>query len=85
MLGVLSLYFVQISHHSLHLSGTDLFTVCLHSSFYPYAFIASDLRTFGFVVLQVMGNHVGVTVGGANGHFELNVYKPMIAAGLLRV
>ena len=40
---------------------------------------------FGFVMLQVMGNHVGVTIGGSNGHFELNVYKPMIAAGLLRV
>ena len=37
------------------------------------------------MALQVMGNHVGVTVGGANGHFELNVFKPMIAAGLLRV
>uniref|UniRef100_A0A0E0M6X1 fumarate hydratase n=1 Tax=Oryza punctata TaxID=4537 RepID=A0A0E0M6X1_ORYPU len=36
------------------------------------------------VCAQVMGNHVGVTVGGSNGHFELNVFKPMIAAGLLR-
>lgn len=34
---------------------------------------------------QVMGNHVGITVGGANGHFELNVYKPMIASSLLHV
>ena len=40
---------------------------------------------FGFMISQVMGNHVGVTIGGSNGHFELNVYKPMIAAGLLRV
>jgi hypothetical protein len=40
---------------------------------------------FVFVISQVMGNHVGVTIGGSNGHFELNVYKPMIAAGLLRV
>jgi fumarate hydratase class II len=37
------------------------------------------------MALQVMGNHVGATVDGANGHFELNVFKPMIAAGLLRV
>ena len=37
------------------------------------------------MISQVMGNHVGVTIGGSNGHFELNVYKPMIAAGLLRV
>lgn len=32
-----------------------------------------------------MGNHVAITVGGSNGHFELNVFKPMIASGLLRV
>lgn len=34
---------------------------------------------------QVMGNHVAITVGGSNGHFELNVFKPMIASGLLHV
>ena len=27
---------------------------------------------------QVMGNHVAVTVGGSNGHFELNVFKPVM-------
>jgi len=32
---------------------------------------------------QVMGNHVAVTVGGANGHFELNVFKPMIIRNVL--
>ena len=32
-----------------------------------------------------MGNHVAITVGGSNGHFELNVFKPLIASGLLRV
>lgn len=32
-----------------------------------------------------MGNHVAVTVGGSNGHFELNVFKPMIANALLHV
>jgi fumarate hydratase class II len=31
-----------------------------------------------------MGNHVAVTVGGSNGHFELNVFKPMIVANVLR-
>ena len=30
------------------------------------------------VAAQVMGNHVAVTVGGSNGHFELNVFKPMM-------
>ncbi|MCD7449843.1 hypothetical protein HAX54_001759 [Datura stramonium] len=35
------------------------------------------------VCAQVMGNHVAITVGGSNGHFELNVFKPMIANALL--
>ncbi|KAL7226968.1 hypothetical protein ACSBR1_021937 [Camellia fascicularis] len=35
------------------------------------------------VCAQVMGNHVAVTVGGSNGHFELNVFRPMIANALL--
>jgi fumarate hydratase class II len=31
-----------------------------------------------------MGNHVAVTVGGLQGHLELNVFKPLIAANILR-
>lgn len=34
------------------------------------------------VAAQVMGNHVAVTVGGSNGHFELNVFKPMMVSEL---
>lgn len=34
------------------------------------------------VAAQVMGNHVAVTVGGSNGHFELNVFKPMMVSFL---
>lgn len=30
-----------------------------------------------------MGNHVAVTIGGANGHFELNVFRPMIIRNVL--
>ena len=30
-----------------------------------------------------MGNHVATTVGGSNGHFELNVFKPMMIRNLL--
>ena len=33
---------------------------------------------------QVMGNQVAVTVGGMNGHFELNVFKPLIVSNVLR-
>lgn len=36
------------------------------------------------VAAQVMGNNVAVTVGGCTGHFELNVFKPMILANVLQ-
>jgi fumarate hydratase class II len=35
------------------------------------------------VCAQVMGNHVAVTIGGSNGHFELNVFKPLIIKNVL--
>lgn len=35
------------------------------------------------VAAQVFGNHQAVTVGGSNGHFELNVFKPMIVRNVL--
>lgn len=35
------------------------------------------------VAAQVMGNDVAVGIGGSNGHFELNAFKPMIAANVL--
>ena len=36
------------------------------------------------VCAQVMGNHVTVTVAGASGHFELNVFKPVMIHNLLQ-
>ncbi len=35
------------------------------------------------VCAQVIGNHVAITVAGSNGHFELNVFKPVIIHNLL--
>ncbi len=35
--------------------------------------------------MQVMGNHVAISVGGSNGHFELNVFKPVMIANYLQV
>jgi fumarate hydratase class II len=35
------------------------------------------------VCSQVMGNNAAITVGGAQGHFELNVLKPVMTANLL--
>lgn len=31
-----------------------------------------------------MGNHVGISIAGSNGHFELNVFKPMLINALLQ-
>lgn len=36
------------------------------------------------VAAQVIGNHVACTVGGSNGHFELNVFKTMMVANVIR-
>ena len=36
------------------------------------------------VCAQVMGNHTTVTVAGVTGHFELNVFKPVIAFNVLQ-
>lgn len=36
------------------------------------------------VCAQVLGNHVALSVGGASGHLQLNVYKPLMASNLLR-
>ena len=36
------------------------------------------------VAAQVMGNDVAITIGGTQGHYELNVFKPMMAANLLQ-
>ena len=36
------------------------------------------------VAAQVMGNQVAVTIGGSNGHFELNVFKPLIVKNVLQ-
>jgi fumarate hydratase class II len=36
------------------------------------------------VAAQVIGNDVAVSIGGSNGHFELNVFKPVIAANVLQ-
>lgn len=36
------------------------------------------------VAAQVIGNHVAVTIGGASGHFELNVFRPMMVLNVLQ-
>ena len=36
------------------------------------------------ICAQVMGNHAGVSIAGATGHFELNVFRPMVIANVLQ-
>lgn len=54
------------------------------SSIMPGKVNPTQCEAMTMVCAQVMGNHVAVTVGGATGHFELNVFKPVMAANVLR-
>ncbi len=54
------------------------------SSIMPGKVNPTQCEAITMVAAQVMGNHVAVTTGGAQGHFELNVFKPMMVANVLR-
>jgi len=54
------------------------------SSIMPGKVNPTQCEAITMVAAQVMGNHVAVTVGGSNGHFELNVFKPVMVANVLR-
>lgn len=54
------------------------------SSIMPGKVNPTQCEAMTMVAAQVMGNHVAVTMGAASGHFELNVFKPMIIANVLR-
>ncbi|PWH85335.1 class II fumarate hydratase [Brumimicrobium oceani] len=54
------------------------------SSIMPGKVNPTQAEAITMVAAQVMGNDVAVTVGGMQGHYELNVYKPMMAANLLQ-
>lgn len=53
------------------------------SSIMPGKVNPTQPEALTMVCAQVMGNDVAVTIGGATGHFELNVFKPLIAANVL--
>ena len=36
------------------------------------------------VCVKVIGNHNGITMAGSHGHFELNVFKPLIIHNILQ-
>lgn len=53
------------------------------SSIMPGKVNPTQPEALTMVCAQVIGNDMAVSVGGATGHFELNVFKPMIAANVL--
>ena len=54
------------------------------SSIMPGKVNPTQCEAMTMVCAQVMGNDVAVTVGGTQGHYELNVFKPMMAANILQ-
>ena len=54
------------------------------SSIMPGKVNPTQPEALTMVCAQVMGNDMAVTVGGSLGHFELNVFKPVIAANVLQ-
>ncbi|MBZ0325636.1 MAG: class II fumarate hydratase, partial [Alphaproteobacteria bacterium] len=54
------------------------------SSIMPGKVNPTQAEALTMVASQVMGNHVTVTVAGSNGHFELNVFKPVMIYNLLQ-
>jgi fumarate hydratase class II len=54
------------------------------SSIMPGKVNPTQAEALTMVAAQVIGNHVTVTVAGANGHFELNVFKPVMIYNLLQ-
>jgi fumarate hydratase class II len=53
------------------------------SSIMPGKVNPTQSEAMTMVCAQVMGNHVAVSIGGATGHFELNVFKPVIVFNVL--
>ena len=53
------------------------------SSIMPGKVNPTQAEALTMVCCQVMGNHMAITIGGSQGNFELNVYKPMMIHNLL--
>ena len=54
------------------------------SSIMPGKVNPTQSEAMTMVCAQVMGNHMAVTIAGSNGHFELNVFKPVIIYNVLQ-
>jgi fumarate hydratase class II len=54
------------------------------SSIMPGKVNPTQCEALTMICAQIMGNHTAVTVAGSNGHFELNVFKPVIIYNVLQ-
>lgn len=54
------------------------------SSIMPGKVNPTQCEALTMVCAQVMGNDVAITIGGTQGHYELNVFKPMMAANFIQ-
>ena len=54
------------------------------SSIMPGKVNPTQCEAMTMVCAQVMGNDVAITIGGTQGHYELNVFKPLMAANILQ-
>ena len=54
------------------------------SSIMPGKVNPTQCEAVTMVCAKVIGNHTGITVAGSHGHFELNVFKPLIAYNILQ-
>jgi fumarate hydratase class II len=53
------------------------------SSIMPGKVNPTQCEALTMIACQIMGNNVAVTAGGSNGHFELNVFRPMIVRNVI--
>jgi len=54
------------------------------SSIMPGKVNPTQCEAMTMACAQVMGNHTAITIGGSQGHFELNVFKPLLAYNMLQ-
>ena len=54
------------------------------SSIMPGKINPTQIEALSMVCVQIMGNHSTVTIAGAQGHFELNAFKPVIIFNILQ-
>ena len=54
------------------------------SSIMPGKINPTQCEAITMVCTKVIGNHNGITIAGSHGHFELNVFKPLIAHNIIQ-